>query len=358
MDQPQIRPLGKHRRDGFHFGVICGVAFAVTAWGIDAAAFLGVPADMVWIRLVVGGIAVAVIGGLIGLIVAWLDKGLAGLLAWAVAGVAFGWLGSHILFDGASLAAGVIDPRFRGMDVYPFVRAAKRSASVAMTLVGGLSAVAGILQLVALDQARMAYSRVGRWLALAMGVPFFLLAGFVSDDVSNRPVRDPQLNMVNLVDFVLDGGDTGLGRRELREMHVAAVDPIRSMLSEPRRVMLGDYDSRFLMTTTVEIEFDGGWARCTMVNGQPSYCRPADPIYTDGFLCVLSSEEHRGEGCQIEVSDAASLWLDEQSDAIGPTPALDVVGRMGRVVLLSVGAEAECRFRGAQPVVLEACGGF
>jgi hypothetical protein len=358
MDKIQLRPLRAHRRDGLLSGGICGVAFALTAWGIDAAQFLGIPADMVWIRLVVGTIAVVGVGAVVGLIVAWIDRGLVGLIAWALGGVAFGWIGAHILFEGASLAAGIIDPRFRGLEVYPFVRAAGRSASVSMTLVGGLAGVAGILQLPALDQARSGDSRLGRWLGLSMCTPFFLLAGFVSDDINNRPVRDPQLNMVRLVQFVVRGGDVDLGSQERRDMHVRAVDPIRPILGELRRVMLGDYDARFLMTITVEMEFDDGWARCTVVNGQPSYCRPTDPIYTEGFLCVLASEGHRGEGCDIEVSDIARIWLDDRGAALGETPPLEVVGRMGRVVLLSVGGGAECRFRGAQPVVLETCQGL
>jgi hypothetical protein len=319
---------------------------------------LGIPADMVWIRLAAGTIAVVGVGGLAGLVVAWMDRGVVGLIAWALAGVAFGWIGAHILFEGASLAAGILDPRFRGLDVYPFVRAAGRSASVSMALVGGLAGVAGILQLSALDQATMGYSRLGRWLALCMCAPFFLLAGFVSDDVNNRPVRDPQLNMVRLVEFVVSGGDADLGSQQRREMHLRAIDPIRPMLGELRRVMFGDYDARFLMTTTVEMEFDDGWARCTMVNGQASYCRPTDPIYAEGFLCLLASEGHGGEGCDIEVSDLARVWLDARGSTLGEAPSLEVVGRMGRVVLLSVGEEAECRFRGAQPVVLEACQGL
>ncbi|MEW6566611.1 MAG: hypothetical protein AB1449_00300 [Chloroflexota bacterium] len=145
-------------------------------------------------------------------------------------------------------------------------------------------------------------------------------------------------------------------------MHLGAVRPIESILGEPRRVMLGDYDSFSLVSVSVDIEFDQGWVRCIVLNGSPSTCRERVSIYLEGLPCLLQSEGLTGEGCTVEISSAARGWLTGRWNEIGDNQQVSIVARWGAVVLVDVrgqgAASFECRFRGAQPVVLECCTGL
>jgi len=122
--------------------------------------------------------------------------------------------------------------------------------------------------------------------------------------------------------------------------------------------MVGSYDPS-IVSVGVEIEVEQGWFRCTLVAGQATYCRPSDPIYFDGFACLLAGHDAEGEACRIEMTPEAERWIEARRGQIGERPQLEVTGHMGSVVFLDgVGADGEpfdCRFFGDMPVVLEAC---
>ena len=348
------------RRDGLLFGLLSGLAFALAAWGWDAVALSRVSSYLPWFKLLVGGLLAVITGGLVGWLVAALDHSLAGLVAWGLTGAAFGWLAGRLPFQGASILGGLLDPRFQGVEVYPLFPILQGRSNVTAILITALAALAGVLQMVALDQAQGSHSRLGHVLALAMCTPLMIMGGGLADTINNRPLREPQVNMVELVRFAVQTGDATVDRQAALEIHLGSLGAIRSMLGEPRLVMLGDYDSQWMVSVNVEIEFDGGWVRCTVLDGTPSFCRPTDPIYQQAFACLLQTDDLSADDCTFEITDEARQWLAARRDLLGRSLETEVVGRLGASVLVNVvgrdGVVIQCRFEGAQPVVLVACG--
>jgi hypothetical protein len=356
-DQAILQRRG--RRDGLFFGLLSGLAFALAAWGWDAVALSRISSYLPWFKLVVGGLLVVIVAGLVGWLVAVLDHGLAGLIAWGLTGAALGWLAGRLPFQGMSLAGGLLDPRFRGVEIYPLFPILQGRSNVTAVLIAALAALAGVFQLVALDQAQGSHSRLGYVLALAMCSPLMIMAGGLADTINNRPLREPQVNMVELIRFAVQMGEEPFDHQLALEMHMGSLNAIRSLMGEPRLVMLGDYDSMSMVSVDVEIEFDGGWARCTVLNGTPSYCRPTDPIYQEAFVCLLQDDQPSADDCTFEITDEARQWLAARRDRLGSSPETEVVGRLGASVLVDVvgrdGVVIQCRFEGAQPVVLVSC---
>lgn len=351
---------GLHRRsrlDGLIFGLLSGLAFALVAWGWDAVSLSRAAGYCSWFKFIVGMIFCLIVGGAVGWGVAALDRSLVGLIAWALAGLAFGWLAGYLPFQGLTWLIGWLNPRFQGIVIYPVVEIAHARSVVISVFVAAFTGMAGLLELVALDQAQSSFSRISRGLALASCIPFMIAAGGLAD-ASNRQLREPQEKVVGLIRLVTTATEEGISREVAREMHLGAFNAVREMLSEPRRVMVGSYDPS-IISVGVEIEVDQGWFRCTFLAGQASYCEPTDPIYLEGFACLLAGHDAEGRACRIEMTPEAERWIEARRGRIGETPQVEVTGQMGSVVFLDgAGADGEafeCRFFGSLPVVLEAC---
>ncbi len=347
----------RSRLDGLLFGLLSGLAFALVTWGWDAVSLARVASYCPWFKFVVGTVFCLIVGGAVGWVVAALDRSLVGLVGWALAGLAFGWLAAYLPFQGFNRLIGWLNPRFEGIVIYPVVELAHARSTVNSVLVAATIGLGGLLEIMALDHAQSSVSRISRGLALASCIPFMITAGGLAN-ANNRQLREPQENVVALIRLAMTAREVGISREEALEMHLGAFNPVQEMLSEPRRVMVGSYDPS-IVSVGVEIEVDRGWIRCILVAGQATYCQPTDPIYVDGFTCLLAGHDAEGETCDIEMTPESQRWIEARRRQIGERPQVEVTAQMGSVVLLDgVGADGEafeCRFFGSLPVILEAC---
>jgi hypothetical protein len=345
-----VKLAAANRRNGLIFGILMAVAFNLTAWGIDAASLASNAGFLPWLKLLIGGLVSLALGALVGWGVGALDHGASGLIGWGAAGVAVGLVAGHLPYDGYSLVGQWLDPRFQGLDAFPFVESSQSRMTATTVLIAALFALAGIFQPVLLEQARGAASSFARLLALGTAVPAFLLAGVVVDSIVNKPLRSAQSTLHGLIDLVV---------RERLDIHIGALGPVLDMVSSPQRLMVSSYDAYSLSSVGVEIEFEAGWARCLVIADQATFCQPSDAVFANGFACLLEAEDPLDAGCRIEASEAAARWLTADRERIGPEPALAVQGRLGVVTLMEGMGEGDqafrCVFRGSLPAVLEAC---
>jgi hypothetical protein len=56
-------------------------------------------------------------------------------------------------------------------------------------------------------------------------------------------------------------------------MHLGALDPIRELVDDRRRLILGGYDDTIVLVDVL-IEFNGEWVYCTVNNNQAGFCQP------------------------------------------------------------------------------------
>lgn len=353
LDRPRIRRAS--RLNGVLFGAISGLAFGLTAWGIDAIALASASADRPWVKLAVGLVIAVVIGCIAGWLTAVVDRAAAGLILWACAGIALSWFVGHLPFEGQSTLLKLIEPRLGDVDIYPFVESARVRTAFLMFVVGGLSAMAGTVELVLLDRAKEAQTGTGRAFSLALTIPFFVLAGIASDGIINRPLRDPLVAVDQVIGWAIDAKTTPVDPGLARQRHLGAVKGIENLLDRPYRVSLGAYDSASLFSFSVEVDFDGTWVRCSVLASAPGYCRETDTLYTQALACLIGA----GQSCDVSTADAVRPWIEQSIDRKLPPASIGVLGHYASAVLVEVtwpGGEHDlCLFRGVQPIVLSHC---
>ncbi len=87
--------ITKRKRDpddltaGLIYGILAGLAFAATAWGIDALQLANASAGYPWLKFVIGALACVLIGALAGWLTALIDNSLVGAILWLFAGYLF-----------------------------------------------------------------------------------------------------------------------------------------------------------------------------------------------------------------------------------------------------------------------------
>jgi hypothetical protein len=343
------------RRNGLLLGLISGLTFGLTTWGIDAIALGNASVDRPWVKLAIGLAFSLLIGGLAGWLTAVIDRAAIGMLLWGGVGIAFAWLVGHLPFDGQSTFLRLIEPELGDIRVYPFVESARVRTILLMVIVGGMSALGGALELVLLDQAKDASSSVARMVSLGLTIPFFALAGFASDGVINRPLRDPMVAINRLIGWAIEARSTPVDPLLARQRHLGAIGGIENLIDRPYRMTLGSYDDTSLISFSVEVDFDGTWVRCSVLASAPGYCREIDPVYESALACIVDG----GRDCNVNVSDGVRTWID-QSTRRGDSPtSISVLNHIAAVVLVDVawpdGGNDLCVFTGSQPITLSRC---
>jgi hypothetical protein len=353
LDRVEVRPGAS--LDGLWLGLLSGLVFGLTAWGIDAVALGNASVDHPWDKLAMGLVFSLLTGGIAGWLTAVIDRAAAGLILWACAGIAYAWLAGHIPFDGLSALLRMSEPRLGEIVPYPFVASARVRTAFLMFVIGGLSAMGGTLELVLLDRARDAQSALGRAISIGLIVPFFVLAGVAADGIINRPLRDPLVAVDRVIGWAVDAQANPIDPTLARQRHLGAVSGIENLLGRPYRMSMGAYDPASLYSFSVEVDFDGAWVRCSVLASVPGYCRETDSTYESAIPCLLRG----GQDCGAAVAGSAQPWID-QSAARNEVPAsVRVLDHFAAVVLVDVswpdGRRDVCIFRGVQPITLARC---
>jgi hypothetical protein len=143
------------------------------------------------------------------------------------------------------------------------------------------------------------------------------------------------------------------------DLHVGAFNPVSDLLSEPRRVMVTDYNAQYLSSVGVEIQFEAGRAYCYVIARQLTLCQASDTYLADSFRCLLVGSEPDGDECRADATAEVQAWLTQSEPSLGDSPEIEVTGRMGGVSLLSGrgrdGRPFACRVYGIMPMLFSDC---
>jgi len=343
------------RRNGLVFGMVAGLAFGLTAWGIDAVALGNASVDRPWVKLVIGLTLSLLIGGIAGWLTALIDRAAAGMLLWLCAGIAYAWLVGHLPFDGQSALLRLIEPQLGEITPYPFGESARVRTILLTVIVGALSAMVGALELVLLDRAKDSNTALERAFSIGLAIPFFVLAGSASDGIINEPLRDPLMAVDRVIGWAIEARSTPIDPMLARQRHLGALGGIEDLIGRPYRMSLGAYDARSLVSFSVEVDFDGSWVRCSVLASSPGYCREIDTVYQNALACVADG----GQDCSVNVADAVRPWIDQSTRLNEPPASITVLNHIAAVVLVDVTWPDRrhdlCVFRGTQPIILTRC---
>jgi hypothetical protein len=350
-----IRIRSQYRKLGLVYGVIVGVVYSLSAWLYDAITLSRVNTSLPWLKFSIGLSFCVVVGAVAGLIVGSQDRGSVAVIIWLIAGMSFAWITGHLPFDVTSTVLKWLNPRFQGFEIYPLYHVSEMRTLIFMIIIGGVAGISGVFQLVILDAARSAPSKLGRLFILFIGIPFYILAGFLSDNQFNQIFRDPLLAVDKLVRFGIEHQGQEIDPQLALDMHYGSLRQVEDLIHQPRYLMLGDYDESSMLSTAVEITFGGTWARCTVINRQVTMCFRTRELYENGLICLANEEER----CKPKPTEEAMQWVEANRTGLDEAPSVVIEDILGATLFLSVDTEDGktflCRFTGTQPMVFESC---
>lgn len=355
---------------GWRYGLIFGIGLVLIGWGCDAWDLHNAFVEWAGLKLVLEAITIIPLTVLAG--------GIAGrargslpikFLPWIVLGGMTGVVGLYVAFEGVSTVAALIDPSLQGVKIFPFATGAQERLPV-IFLFGVIIAVpVAVLQHFATGWA---WERTGRdnqitpggCLMLAYCLPLAIVLGALFDGAVNVQFRGPFQLSYHIVQLALrTPPDADLTQMQtLERLDYVLTSKWRKNFTLQFIQHVADYDATALTSVFVDVQFDNGFIwRCTSVHNGDNLvdCLDVSVTYRDWINQFLRSGAIKCDDCQVAISPAAAAWRAQNLGDYGEPQQMTVIHRPGRVVVVSAplnsGGQMECRFVGAQPVVIQDC---
>jgi hypothetical protein len=318
---------------GLSYGLIAGLAFTITAWGVDAFQLGRSSADFFWLKLVVGGLAALVLGGLVGWLGEKIDNGLITFILWLATAYILARLANQLPFTFTSKFIGILDPSFQGQVLYPYPSNVDRRMIIVYIVTLLTCGLGGALQSFLVDSALGAATTFARWLTIVVCVPFFLLAGNAIDNINN-PLREPVMATHGVIQLARANQGKPIDDKMAADLGLRSVMAIQSLLSRPYRLVLGTYDQEYLDSYSVYVDFNGEWATCSALVDRLSNCDLSQKVFLNGLSDLLSGGSDLSNN--LQVAKPAKQWLATWQGQ-GSTPARLVIrDQRGTAILVEV----------------------
>lgn len=259
-------------RYGLLFGFLGGLVFALAAWGIDAVRLANAHAILPWGKLLIGGIPCVLLGALIGWLSLKIERVAVNALLWGMTGLAFAWFVGYSPFRGATSLLESVDS-----SVTPLVQyTVSNNLQGRIQFISIIISITFILASILLFHFIEVSSTASRWLERLWPIVawslFFAIAGLAADTLLHGRLRTPLIVTDDTIQFILDHKNNHIDGTVARAMHLRALDPVKELLHQPRRLILADYDDT-IVQVNVLIDFDGTWVRCSMLDNQLGVCK-------------------------------------------------------------------------------------
>lgn len=357
-------------RAGAGYGILFGLGFSLFVWGYDALALYQSSANMAWAKLLLGLPCLLVMGGIVGTLGAWTSSTLLTTCLWAITMTGIGWLAGHIPFTGMSWFAGVIDPRFAGLSLWPYTDGnAVRTTLVmiAYTVYGfGVGYVETLAVEWAWDRAtpdgRM---KVGAWAVLLVAWLVALPPAFIVDYLVMEPVRTPQVRVAALVETYLEGGEAAVSAKGQNMTEARRNGP--RFTPEYTTYFSGfDTSTDTLYAGYSDVTFDTGFAlRCIVMGGRITFC---DDLSQKLHLRIGQMVEAGKTGERpwlaskmktFGITEDVMAWLQTHRERLSDSYNLTITAQNGNSMFVTAqfdtGATMTCRFSGNAVVTVDQC---
>lgn len=273
-----IRPdiLKTKHRFGIIFGIITGLAFAAATWGLDALLMSRIHAYQPWLKLIIGVLVCAPVGGLAGWLAAKLDKPMFSALIWLAAAAVFAWLSTVNSFQIFPNLVKQIEPELQSFVDYTVYENLGTRTALAYIWTGIFGLLVGVLQLPLSEGAVFSATYGSKLIPLLVTAVIMVLCGVIVDNLNNEPFRSPVVALDRVVQFAIETRGQEIDPKLARDMRRSTVRAIEDWLDRPYYFVVARFD-RELGLMHVYANFGGDWADCTVVFNQPSFCKPLTP---------------------------------------------------------------------------------
>lgn len=362
----QIRRLSQ--RLGLRNGLLIGLALALGVWAPDAILLSTSHVRLFYPSLLLGCLALVLLGGLGGWLTSSVGRASVGGLIWLVVAGLMTWTIGHLPYEGRSLTIWLADRRSWGLPIYPFSSAAQSRMVVAGFFIGLLLITLGLVQGYRLEGISSETDADGRmssraWFLLVLPLPLVFGVGLIANILVNSPVRvAPRLVHEAICIGRTYPGDLFQLSLE-RGVNYNALAGVRGLMSAHHSLTIGEIELGAANTIFVVADFDNGaWINCRVVADQLSHCYDASPPYQRGFSALLIAGETPADcpECAVKISDEQRAWLLARSENFAGSPRITRLAQWGSFVLMhaeSPGGDyaVECLFHGHSLVRLEHC---
>lgn len=273
--ETQAEIEGEKRLFNLIYGVIVGVAFAVSLWGPDALRLSQAHVLFPWLKLALGSLICGAIGLGLGWLVARTEKGWVVLVAWIATIASFSWLAIGLQLQIVPLFAKALEPALEGLLTYGVGSADLTKFGVALVWSLIFLSIAGILQKTVLESAVFAISLLARVAPFVLCIILISVAGTMLDDLVNAPFRNAILGVETPIQFIFQNEGIDVDPAESRRVHAGAFNGVREFMSRDYRMIVGGYDQNFGLIHVL-VEFGDTWVTCSTANGHANYCELVD----------------------------------------------------------------------------------
>lgn len=262
--------MKSNNKQEFIIGVLCGCIFALVAWGYDGYVLWKVNAAYPWLKLALGILPSALLGGLAGVITMKINNLFLRMLLWIGVGILFSLLSSYIPFKAVPRVVRLLNPDVGELIVYDALRAisARRFITMIMTII--FLFIAGLIFENANESIRYARGVVGMVFSAIFLLAFFAGAGYSADSNFNYDLRLPLIALDEKLDYVATVDPTTLDEFELRRLN--RYTKLGVDLAGPHTLTLLTFDQYFSQVNIL-VDFDGTLTTCSVISGYASTCK-------------------------------------------------------------------------------------
>ncbi|MGD9317495.1 MAG: hypothetical protein PVG56_11710 [Anaerolineae bacterium] len=356
------------RKLGLRNGLLIGLALALGALAPRAITLCRAHVEGMYPALLLGLLALLLLGGVAGWLSTWRSSALWGALLWLLASAAMTWTLGHLPYEGQSLAAWLAERSFWGLPVYAFSDAAQARLLMAGFFIVLCLTILGLLQNYRLEgiasETDTDGGMTGRvWFLLLLPLPFVIGVGLAADNIVGSSERAAQ----QLVHEAIRTGRTYQGDLfELslkRGVNYNAIAGVRDQMSENYALSTAEVTLSAASSVVIVAHFDNGaWINCQVAADQLFHCYDASLHYLQGFPALLVSGETPADcrQCAIKVDEPLRDWLLARSQQWEDTPHVTRLAQRGSYVLMQAqspqsGYGIACLFHGISPVTLSQC---
>lgn len=271
--RPEIIRL--KQKFGILYGMIAGLAFAVSSWGWDGYVLSKSHAYFPWTMLITGVIFYAILGGIVGWLTARSESSLLGVVFWVISSLFYAWLMVALPVQINPFIASKLDPQLGALLNYEKGAEFVFRFGVSLAWVVPFMLIVGVTQLPITEPAVFSTSIFGKITPFFFCIVVMSISGVTTDNLVNSHFRAAISSLDNTIQFVLDNkNNENVDLALSRKMHVGALSAVKKYVQESRYLFVGSYDE-YLGDIHVLVKFDSQWVDCNVLYSQPVFCKIA-----------------------------------------------------------------------------------
>ncbi len=258
-------------------GILCGCVFALVVWGYDGYLLSKANAALPWLKLAIGILPCAVVGGLAGWLTMKINNMIVRMFLWISVAVFFSFLTSFIPFTVSPIIYRVAFPEIGERILYnaPDAINARRFITIVMTVIFLL--IAGLIFENVNDSIRNSRGIVGGFFSAVFLLAFFAGAGYTADSNFNADLRAPVVALDEKLEYVATVDIATLDETETRALK--RFTKLDVNFQGPRRLLITTFDE-LISQVTITVDFNGTFAECSVMNGRASSCKMVESNQT------------------------------------------------------------------------------